>query len=70
MTKMTKIALNGSRDIPFNQLVLSQANVRRVGGEVIVGEALLPGIPEVLVDRRAANLGATSEVACAGPLTR
>ncbi|PZU06100.1 ParB/RepB/Spo0J family partition protein [Sphingomonas sp.] len=30
MTKHVKIALSGSRDIPFNQLVLSQANVRRV----------------------------------------
>lgn len=30
MTKQTKIALSASRDIPFNQLVLSQSNVRRV----------------------------------------
>jgi len=30
MTKHVKIVLSGSRDIPFNQLVLSQANVRRV----------------------------------------
>jgi ParB family chromosome partitioning protein len=30
MTKHVKIALSGSRDIPFDQLVLSQANVRRV----------------------------------------
>ena len=30
MTKFVKISLSGSRDIPFNQLVLSQANVRRV----------------------------------------
>ncbi len=30
MTKIVKISLSGSRDIPFNQLVLSQANVRRV----------------------------------------
>ncbi|MES2057224.1 MAG: ParB/RepB/Spo0J family partition protein [Pseudomonadota bacterium] len=30
MTKIVKISLSGSRDIPYNQLVLSQANVRRV----------------------------------------
>ena len=27
MTKHVKIVLSGSRDIPFNQLVLSQANL-------------------------------------------
>lgn len=30
MTKHVKISLSGSRNIPFNQLALSQANVRRV----------------------------------------
>jgi len=36
MTKHVKIALNGSIDIPFNQLVLSQANVRRVKAGVSI----------------------------------
>ncbi|MGY4395361.1 ParB family chromosome partitioning protein [Sphingomonas sp. UYAg733] len=36
MTKHVKIALNASRDIPFNQLVLSQANVRRVKAGVSI----------------------------------
>lgn len=31
-----KIALNGSRDIPFNKLVLSQANVRRIKAGVSI----------------------------------
>ena len=30
MTNMQKIILASSRDIPFNNLVLSQSNVRRV----------------------------------------
>lgn len=36
MTKHVKIALSGSRDIPFNELVLSQANVRRVKAGVSI----------------------------------
>jgi ParB family chromosome partitioning protein len=36
MTKHVKIALSGSRNIPFNQLVLSQANVRRVKAGVSI----------------------------------
>lgn len=36
MTKHVKIALNASRDIPFSQLVLSQANVRRVKAGVSI----------------------------------
>ncbi|WP_315760829.1 ParB/RepB/Spo0J family partition protein [Sphingomonas sp. Y38-1Y] len=36
MTKHTKIALSASRDIPFNLLVLSQSNVRRVKGGVSI----------------------------------
>jgi ParB family chromosome partitioning protein len=36
MTRMTKIALSASRDIPFNQLVLSQSNVRRVKAGVSI----------------------------------
>ena len=36
MTKHVKIALSGSRDIPFSQLVLSQANVRRVKAGVSI----------------------------------
>lgn len=36
MTKHVKIVLSGSRDIPFNQLVLSQANVRRVKAGVSI----------------------------------
>lgn len=33
-----KITLNGSRDIPFDRLVLSQSNVRRVKSGVSIGE--------------------------------
>jgi ParB family transcriptional regulator, chromosome partitioning protein len=36
MTKHVKIVLSGSRDIPFNQLVLSQANIRRVKAGVSI----------------------------------
>lgn len=36
MTSQVKIALSGSRDIPFNQLMLSQANVRRVKAGVSI----------------------------------
>jgi ParB family chromosome partitioning protein len=36
MTKHTKIALSASRDIPFNLLVLSQSNVRRVKAGVSI----------------------------------
>lgn len=36
MTKHMKIVLSASRDIPFNQLVLSQANVRRVKAGVSI----------------------------------
>ena len=36
MTKHVKIVLSGSRDIPLNQLVLSQANVRRVKAGVSI----------------------------------
>lgn len=36
MTKHVKIVLSGSRDIPFSQLVLSQANVRRVKAGVSI----------------------------------
>src|SRR5215211_7128099 len=35
---MTKIVLNASRDIPFNKLVPSQANVRRIKAGVSVEE--------------------------------
>ena len=33
-----KIQLSASRDIPFNKLVLSQANVRRIKAGVSIGE--------------------------------
>jgi hypothetical protein len=33
-----KITLNASRDIPFNKLVLSQSNVRRVKAGVSIEE--------------------------------
>ena len=33
-----KLTLNGSRDIPFDRLVLSQSNVRRVKAGVSIGE--------------------------------
>ena len=39
MTKTTqKIALSASRDIPFNNLVLSQSNVRRIKAGVAIEE--------------------------------
>lgn len=38
MAQVQKIALSGSRDIPFNKLLLSQANVRRVKSGVSVEE--------------------------------
>ncbi len=33
-----KVALSASRDIPFNRLVLSQANVRRIKAGIAVEE--------------------------------
>ena len=36
MTKVQKITLSPSRDIPFNKLVLSQSNVRRVKAGVSI----------------------------------
>jgi ParB family chromosome partitioning protein len=36
MTKVHKITLSPSRDIPFNKLVLSQSNVRRVKAGVSI----------------------------------
>ncbi len=38
MAQVQKIALSGSRNIPFNKLLLSQANVRRVKAGVSVEE--------------------------------
>lgn len=38
MTKSKKITLSASRDIPFNKLVLSQANVRRIKAGVSIEE--------------------------------
>uniref|UniRef100_UPI002586CCF1 ParB/Srx family N-terminal domain-containing protein n=1 Tax=Acidiphilium sp. TaxID=527 RepID=UPI002586CCF1 len=43
MIATQKIVLNPSRDIPFNKLVLSQANVRRVKAGVSI-EALAESI--------------------------
>lgn len=37
-TAVSKIALSSSRDIPFNKLVLSQANVRRVKSGLSIDE--------------------------------
>ena len=37
-TAVQKIPLSSSRDIPFNKLVLSQANVRRVKAGVSIEE--------------------------------
>src|SRR5580704_7212341 len=37
-TAVEKITLSASRDIPFNKLVLSQANVRRVKAGVSIEE--------------------------------
>ena len=36
-TAAQKIVLSSSRDIPFNKLVLSQSNVRRVKAGVSIG---------------------------------
>ena len=38
MTKSKKITLSASRDIPFNKLVLSQSNVRKVKAGVSIEE--------------------------------
>src|SRR5262252_4937152 len=38
MASVQKITLSGSRDIPFNKLVLSQSNVRRVKAGVSIEE--------------------------------
>jgi len=38
MTKQQKITLSASRDIPFNKLVLSQSNVRRIKAGVSIEE--------------------------------
>ena len=38
MTKSQKITLSASRDIPFNKLVLSQSNVRRIKAGVSIEE--------------------------------
>src|SRR5215471_10811727 len=38
MASIQKITLSGSRDIPFNKLVLSQSNVRRVKAGVSIEE--------------------------------
>lgn len=38
MTNIQKITLASSRDIPFNSLVLSQANIRRVKAGISVDE--------------------------------
>jgi len=38
MTKLQKITLSASRDIPFNKLMLSQSNVRHVKGGVSIEE--------------------------------
>ena len=44
-----KITLSGSRDIPFNKLVLSQSNVRRIKAGISVEELSLhlPSLDEV-----------------------
>ena len=38
MPAIQKIALSASRDIPFNKLVLSQSNVRRIKAGVSIEE--------------------------------
>ncbi len=38
MASVQKITLSASRDIPFNKLVLSQSNVRRVKAGVSIEE--------------------------------
>lgn len=38
MTRVQKIVLSSSRDIPFNKLVLSQSNVRRIKAGVSIDE--------------------------------
>ena len=38
MTRVQKIVLSSSRDIPFNKLVLSQSNVRRIKAGISIDE--------------------------------
>lgn len=65
-TAATKIALSSSRDIPFNKLVLSQSNVRRVKAGVSIEElaadiarrGLLQGLSvRAVVDETGAETG-------------
>jgi ParB family chromosome partitioning protein len=41
-TAVQKITLSSSRDIPFNKLVLSQSNVRRVKAGVSIERSTSP----------------------------
>ena len=52
---VAKIALSSSRDIPFNRLVLSQANVRRIKAGVSIEELAEDEIPEE-VDQRLSEI--------------
>ena len=44
-TAIPKISLSSSRDIPFNRLVLSQSNVRRVGYAAVHYRLGTGGVP-------------------------
>ena len=58
-TAIQKITLSASRDIPFNKLVLSQANVRRVKAGVSIEElAEAADTRPVVVTRIRSLLGA------------
>jgi hypothetical protein len=45
MTKVQKITRSPSRDIPFNKLVLSQSNVRRVKAGVSIEQFTIFTVP-------------------------
>ena len=71
-TAVRKITLSPSRDIPFNKLVLSQSNVRRVKAGVSIEElaediarrTLLPRAPRPACSRSRPAAGATGRSSC------
>src|SRR3546814_20189244 len=48
-TAVQKIVLSSSRDIPFNKLVLSQSNVRRVKAGVSIEDLAVSNAPRGLI---------------------
>ena len=61
MASVQKIKLSPSRDIPFNKLVLSQSNVRRVQAGVSIDE-----LPDE-IDQRLGEIAPTRWRRDAGP---